>query len=91
MPVYLRCSALTQKRVPRNILSMTVDITFSVLMFQISTGILLLKIKALSLYISTKNKLRQTFLIIKFTCSEVLYDIFKYIKIMDTFLFILFF
>jgi hypothetical protein len=88
MPVYLRCSALTQKRVPKNILSMTVDITFSVLMFQISTGTLLLKIKALSLYISTKNKLRQTFLIIKLTCFEVLYDIFK---IMDTFLFVLFF
>ena len=44
--MYLRCSALTQKQVSENILSLVVDITFSVLMFQIFTDSpLLLKIE----------------------------------------------
>jgi hypothetical protein len=53
--MYLRLTPLIEKQVLGNILFLAVDITFSVLMFQISTGISLIKIKTLSLQISTKN------------------------------------
>jgi hypothetical protein len=55
MPMYLRCSNSIQKWVPVNILFFAVGITFSVLMFQFFTRILLLKLKILSSHISTKN------------------------------------
>ena len=47
--MYLKCSALIQKQVFENILFFAVAITFSVLMFQIFTHILLSKIKKLEL------------------------------------------
>jgi hypothetical protein len=55
MTMYLRSSTLIQKQVSQNILSFAIGITFLVLMFQIFTRNLLLKIKALSLHISTEN------------------------------------
>ena len=59
--MYLKCSTLIQKQASRNILSIAVGITFLVLMFQISTDILLLKLKSLTLHISTKNQVIVTF------------------------------
>jgi hypothetical protein len=53
--MYLRCSALIQKQVSKNILFFAVDITFLMLVFQIFTFISLQKIKTLSLQIFTKN------------------------------------
>ena len=41
--MYLRCSTLIQKQVFENILFFVIDITFSVLMFQIFAHISLLK------------------------------------------------
>jgi hypothetical protein len=43
--MYLRCLTLIQKGASKNNLSLAVDITFSVLMFQIFTGISMLKTK----------------------------------------------
>ena len=53
--MYLRSSTLIQKQVSQNILSFAIGIIFLVLMFQIFTRNLLLKIKAVSLHISTEN------------------------------------
>jgi hypothetical protein len=55
MPIHLRYLTLIQKQVPRNILFFAFGITFSVLMFQIFTHILLLKPKTLSSHNFTKN------------------------------------
>jgi hypothetical protein len=53
MPMYLRCSSLIQKQVSKNILFFAVDITFSVLMFQIFADFSRLKIKSFEpLYLS---------------------------------------
>jgi hypothetical protein len=50
MQMYLRYSALILKQVSENILFFAVGITFSVLVFQIFTRILLLKIKTVALF-----------------------------------------
>jgi hypothetical protein len=55
MSTCLRCLTLIQKQVSKNTLFFAVDIAFSVLMFQISTHILLLEIETLSSYIFTKK------------------------------------
>ena len=44
-PMYLRCPALIQKRVSKNMLLFAVGITLPMLMFQIFTGFSLLRIK----------------------------------------------
>ena len=53
--MYLRCLVLIQKQVFGNILFFAVGIAFLMLMFQIFTHILLLKIKTLNSHISAKN------------------------------------
>jgi hypothetical protein len=53
--MHLRCSSTIQKQVSKNILHFADGITFSELMFQIFIGILLLKLKTLSLHNSVTN------------------------------------
>jgi hypothetical protein len=55
MSMYLKYSTLIQKQVPQNISLLTVSITFLMLMFQISTVSLMLKLKTLGFDTSAKK------------------------------------
>ena len=75
--MHLKCSTLIQKQAFENILSFAVDMTFSVLLFQIFTGISVLKIKNFEAsYLYKKLSYTNIFLIMKLTCFKVLYNMF---------------